>query len=80
MNTTILPFPSQGDSSDLPSLTEMHMALCRNYDLLDEIDRDAYAFIVSVRMQGDRAIIETVNECRAIDWSMLNRYRISTGG
>lgn len=77
MNATIHKFPSQGDSSALPSLTEMFIALRNNYSLLDDIDRDTYAFIAGVRMQGDRAIIETVEECRAMAWSMLNRNRIS---
>lgn len=76
MNAAIYPFPSQGDSSDLPSLTEMFIALRDNYSLLDDIDRDIYAFIAGVRMQGDRAFIETIMECRAIAWSMLNRYGI----
>lgn len=76
MNATIHQFPSQGGSSHLPSLTEMFIALRNNYALLDDIDRDIYAFIAGVRMQGDRAIIETVEECRAMAWSMLNRYSI----
>lgn len=76
MNAAILPFPSQGDSSDLPSLTEMFIALRNNYALLDEIDRDVFEFIAGVRMQGDMAIIETITECRAMAWSMLNRYSI----
>lgn len=77
MNAAILPFPSQGDSSDLPSLDEMLIALRKNYALLDEIDRDVFAFIAGVRMQGDRAIIETIMECRAMAWSMCNRYSIN---
>lgn len=77
MNATIRPFPSQGDSSDLPSLTEMFIALRNNYHLLDEIDRDAYAFIAGTRMMGDRATIEDVEGCRAMAWSMLNRHGIS---
>lgn len=76
MNAAILPFPSQGDSSALPSLTEMFIALRNNYHLLDENDRNNYAFIAGVRMQGDRAIIETIMECRAMAWSMLNRNSI----
>lgn len=38
MNATIHQFPSQGDSPDLPSLTEMFIALRNNYHLLDEIE------------------------------------------
>lgn len=77
MNAAILPFPSQGDSSNLPSLTEMFIALRKNFALLDEIDRDAFAFIAGVMMLGDRVKIETIMECRAMAWSMLNRYGIT---
>lgn len=76
MNAAILHFPSQGDSSNLPSLTEMFIALRNNYHLLDEIDRDAYAFIAGTRMKGERATIEAVEECRAMAWSMLNRIGV----
>ena len=77
MNAAILPFPSQGDSSNLPSLTEMFIALRKNYHLLDEIDRDAFAFIAGTRMKGDIATIEAVEGSRAIAWSILNRCKIS---
>lgn len=76
MNATIHKFPSQGDYSALPSLTEMFIALRKNYALLDEIDRDAYEFIAGVRMKGDMATIEAVEGSRAIAWSMLNRYGV----
>ncbi|MHB0978429.1 MAG: hypothetical protein ACYC1K_03470 [Minisyncoccota bacterium] len=77
MNATIHKFPTKGDSSALPSLTEMFIAIRKNYHLLDEIDRDAYAFIAGTRMKGDMATIEAVEGSWAMAWSMLNRYGIA---
>lgn len=77
MNATIHPFPPQGDSPDLPSLEEMYSALIEVESNMDDIDRDFLLIIRRVFYMGDKAKIETIIECRAIAWSMLNRYGIS---
>lgn len=77
MNATIHPFPPQGDSPDLPSLEEMCDSLGKNYTKLDDVDREFFHIVNLVFRMGDRAKIETIIECRAIAWSMMNRYGIT---
>ena len=91
MNATILPFkrvqkPKYSTLAILglaaenpgPSLEEMCATLRKNYAVLDETDRSFLFLITKVSNQGDKAKIETVMECLAIAWSMLNRYRLQT--
>lgn len=77
MNATILPFPTQGDSPDLPSPEEMCYALKSKYSSMDDVDRDFFHIINAACRMGDRAKIETIIECRAIAWSMIRRNGIS---
>jgi len=60
----------------MPSLEEMCATLRKNYAVLDETDRRFLFLITQVSIHGDKAKIETVMECRAIAWSMLNRYSL----
>ena len=78
MTATIikLNIPSRGASSDLPSLEELCDTLKRHYVKLDEVDRNFFALIYRVMKSGPKAKIETIIECRAIAWSMVNRYGI----
>jgi hypothetical protein len=68
-----LKLPDRGASSDLPSLEELCDTLKRHYTKLDEVDRNFFALIYRVMKAGPKAKIETVIECRAIAWSMVNR-------
>lgn len=77
MNATIHTFPNQGDSAHLPSLGEMCHALRENYYKLDEIDRDFYLLIAHVNRLWEHMKPETIIECRAMAWSMLNRYKLA---
>lgn len=76
MTATVLAFPDRrrGSSADLPSLADMCAILRKNYTVLDDVDRSFFALIYRVMQAGDKAKIETVIECRAIAWSMCNRY------
>lgn len=63
--------------SGVPSIEEMFFAIRKNYGLLNEADRNTFAFIVGVRTRADRVGIETISECRTQAWSMMNRYGIT---
>lgn len=72
----VLPFPSQGDSPDLPSLEEMRDALKKNFKLMDEIDRDFFSLIDHVVRMGVKAEIKVIVDSRSIAWHMMNRYGV----
>lgn len=76
---TIHQLKTQPIGPDKPSLDEMCAVLFMYWTTFDDIDRDFAGVVIRINLLGSKAKIESIEEARAIAWSILNRHGLAEG-
>lgn len=77
---TVHQLKPQEIGPDKPGLSEMCDVLMKHWRALDDMDKDFVIQITRIELQGNKAKIETIEEGRAIAWSILNRHGLADLG